>query len=156
APVAAACGIAVPMISGRALAHTGGTLDKLEAIPGFRTELSLDDFRNVLKACGLALIAQTKEIAPADRKLYALRDLTATVPFRPYICASIMSKKLAEGIDGLVLDVKTGSGAFMRELDDSRKLAEMLAAIGRQMDKRVLALITDMNQPLGRWVGNAL
>jgi pyrimidine-nucleoside phosphorylase len=156
APVAAACGVAVPMISGRALAHTGGTLDKLEAIPGFRTGLSLDEFRDVLKRCGLALIGQTKEIAPADRKLYALRDLTATVPFRPFICASVMSKKLAEGIDGLVLDVKTGNGAFMREFEDSRKLAEMMASTGRAMGKRVVALITDMNQPLGRWVGNAV
>ena len=156
APVAAACGVAVPMISGRALAHTGGTLDKLEAIPGFRTGLSLDEFRDVLKRCGLALIGQTKEIAPADRKLYALRDLTATVPFRPFICASVMSKKLAEGIDGLVLDVKTGNGAFMREFEDARKLAEMMASTGRAMGKRVVALITDMNQPLGRWVGNAV
>ncbi len=156
APVAAACGVAVPMISGRALAHTGGTLDKLEAIPGFRTDLPLAEFSDVLKRCGLALIGQTKEIAPADRKLYALRDLTATVPFRPFICASIMSKKLAEGIDGLVLDVKTGNGAFMREPEDARKLAEMMTSIGRAMGKRVVALITDMNQPLGRWVGNAV
>ncbi|MBK9317059.1 MAG: thymidine phosphorylase [Acidobacteria bacterium] len=156
APIAAACGVAVPMISGRALAHTGGTLDKLESIPGFRTDLSLDEFRRVLAACGLALIGQTKEIAPADRKLYALRDLTATVPFRPYICASIMSKKLAEGIDGLVLDVKSGNGAFMRDLEGAQTLAEMLARIGRGMGKRVVALVTDMNQPLGRWVGNAV
>jgi pyrimidine-nucleoside phosphorylase len=156
APVAAACGVAVPMISGRALAHTGGTLDKLEAIPGFRTGLSLDEFRDVLKRCGLALIGQTKEIAPADRKLYALRDLTATVPFRPFICASVMSKKLAEGIDGLVLDVKTGNGAFMQDFEDARKLAEMMASTGSAMGKRVVALITDMNQPLGRWVGNAV
>jgi pyrimidine-nucleoside phosphorylase len=156
APVAAACGVAVPMISGRALAHTGGTLDKLEAIPGFRTDLSLEEFRDVLKRCGLALIGQTKEIAPADRKLYALRDLTATVPFRPFMCASIMSKKLAEGIDGLVLDVKTGKGAFMREFEDARKLAEMMVSVGRAMGKRVIALITNMNQPLGRWVGNAV
>src|SRR5215510_7010549 len=156
APVAAACGVAVPMISGRALAHTGGTLDKLEAIPGFRTDLSLEEFRDVLKRCGLALIGQTKEIAPADRKLYALRDLTATVPFRPFMCASIMSKKLAEGIDGLVLDIKTGNGAFMREIDDARKLAEMMASVGRAIGKRVVALITDMNQPLGRLVGNAV
>jgi pyrimidine-nucleoside phosphorylase len=156
APVAAECGVAVPMISGRALAHTGGTLDKLEAIPGFRTNLSLDEFRDVLKRRGLALIGQTKEIAPADRKLYALRDLTATVPFRPFMCASIMSKKLAEGIDGLVLDVKTGNGAFMREFEDARKLAEMMASTGRAMGKRVIGLISDMNQPLGRWVGNAV
>jgi pyrimidine-nucleoside phosphorylase/thymidine phosphorylase len=156
APVAAACGIAVPMISGRALAHTGGTLDKLEAIPGFRTNLSLEEFKDVLERCGLALIGQTREIAPADRKLYALRDLTATVPFRPFMCASIMSKKMAEGVDGLVLDVKTGAGAFMREFEDSRKLAEMMTNVGRAMGKRVVALITDMNQPLGRWVGNAV
>jgi pyrimidine-nucleoside phosphorylase len=156
APVAASCGLAVPMISGRALAHTGGTLDKLEAIPGFRTDLSLEEFRNVLERCGLALIGQTKEIAPADRKLYALRDLTGTVPFRPYMCASIMSKKLAEGIDGLVLDVKTGNGAFMQKFDDSLKLAEMMTSVGRRMGKRVIALITDMNQPLGRWVGNGV
>lgn len=156
APIAAACGVAVPMISGRALAHTGGTLDKLEAIPGFRTNLSLAEFKDVLARCGLSLIGQTKEIAPADRKLYALRDLTATVPFIPFICGSIMSKKLAEGIDGLVLDVKTGNGAFMRRFEDSRNLAEALVAIGRRMGKRVTALITDMNQPLGRWVGNAV
>jgi pyrimidine-nucleoside phosphorylase len=156
APVAAACGVAVPMISGRALAHTGGTLDKLEAIPGFRTNLSLDEFRAVLGCCGLALIGQTKEIAPADRKIYALRDLTATVPCKPLIVASIMSKKLAEGIDGLVLDVKTGSGAFMRKFNDARELAVMLTSTGRAMGKRVTALITDMNQPLGRAVGNAI
>jgi pyrimidine-nucleoside phosphorylase len=156
APAAAVCGVAVPMISGRALAHTGGTLDKLEAIPGFRTNLSLEEFRDVLKRCGLALIGQTKEIAPADRKLYALRDLTATVPFPPFICASIMSKKLAEGIDGLVLDVKSGNGAFMKDADNARRLAGMLAGIGRSMGKKVVALITDMNQPLGRWVGNAV
>lgn len=156
APIAAACGVAVPMISGRALAHTGGTLDKLESIPGFRTNLSLAEFKDVLARCGVALIGQTKEIAPADKKLYALRDLTATVPFRPFICASIMSKKMAEGIDGLVLDVKTGNGAFMKSFDDSRLLAEALTGIGRRMGKRVTALITDMNQPLGRWVGNAV
>lgn len=156
APIAAVCGVAVPMISGRALAHTGGTLDKLEAIPGFRTNLSLSEFKDVLARCGLSLIGQTKEIAPADRKLYALRDVTATVQSRQFICASIMSKKLAEGIDGLVLDVKTGNGAFMRELEDSKKLAEALVGIGRRMGKRVTALITDMNQPLGRWVGNAV
>ena len=156
APVAAACGVAVPMISGRALAHTGGTLDKLEAIPGFRTNLSLDEFRVVLQRCGLALIGQTKEIAPADRKIYALRDLTATVPCKPLIVASIMSKKLAEGIDGLVLDVKTGSGAFMRQFNDARELAVMLTDTGRAMGKRVTALITEMNQPLGRAVGNAI
>lgn len=156
APIAAVCGVAVPMISGRALAHSGGTLDKLEAIPGFRVNLSLDEFKDVLARCGLSLIGQTKEIAPADKKLYALRDLTATVPFRPFICASIMSKKLAEGIDGLALDVKVGNGAFMREFEEAKKLAEALVTIGRRMGKRVTALITDMNQPLGRWVGNAV
>ena len=156
APVAACCGVAVPMISGRALGHSGGTLDKLEAIPGFRTNLSLTEFKDTLAACGLALIGQTPEIAPADRKLYALRDVTATVPFRPFITASIMSKKLAEGIDGLVLDVKTGNGAFMKTEADARALAEMLCETGRGVGKRVTALITDMNQPLGRWVGNAL
>lgn len=156
APVVAACGLCVPMISGRALAHTGGTLDKLEAIPGFRTNLSLDEFKAVLKQCGVALIGQTKEIAPADRKLYALRDLTATVPFRPFIVASILSKKLAEGIDGLVLDVKFGNGAFMRDYEDAKKLAEMLVTAARAMGKRTVALLTNMNQPLGRWVGNVV
>lgn len=155
APVAACCGVAVPMISGRTLGHSGGTLDKLEAIPGFRTNLSLTEFKDVLARCGLALIGQTPEIAPADRKLYALRDMTATVPFRPFIVASIMSKKLAEGIDGLVLDVKAGNGAFMKTEADARALAEMLCAAGRGMGKCVTALITDMNQPLGRWIGNA-
>ncbi|HYE73936.1 MAG TPA: thymidine phosphorylase [Blastocatellia bacterium] len=156
APVAAARGVAVPMISGRALAHTGGTLDKLEAIPGFRTNLSLKEFRSVLEHCSLSLIGQTREIAPADRKLYALRDLTATVPFRPFICASILSKKLAEGIDGLVLDVKFGNGAFMREFSEARALAEMMTDVCHSMNKRVVALLTNMNQPLGRWVGNAV
>ncbi len=156
APVAAACGVCVPMISGRALAHTGGTLDKLEAIPGFRTDLSLDEFRATLKKCGFSLIGQTKEIAPADKKIYALRDLTATVPFRPFIVASILSKKLAAGIDGLVLDVKFGNGAFMREFDDAKKLAQMLVNASRSMGKRTVALLTNMNQPLGRWVGNAV
>ena len=156
APVAAACGLCVPMISGRALAHSGGTLDKLEAIPGFRTNLSLDEFKTTLKQCGLALIGQTKEIAPADRKLYALRDLTATVPFRPFIVASILSKKLAEGIDGLVLDVKFGNGAFMKTVEDARQLAQMLVKASRAMGKRTVALLTNMNQPLGRWVGNAV
>lgn len=156
APVAAACGLCVPMISGRALAHTGGTLDKLEAIPGFRTNLSLEEFKQVLKKCGLALIGQTKEIAPADRKMYALRDLTGTVPFRSFIVASILSKKMAEGIDGLVLDVKFGNGAFMREFDDAKKLARMLLQASRGLGKRTVALLTNMNQPLGRWIGNAV
>ncbi len=156
APLAAACGLYVPMISGRGLGHTGGTLDKLESIPGFDVHLSLQRFHEVLSRARLALIGQTPEIAPADRKLYALRDVTGTVESRPLIAASIMSKKMAEGIDALVLDVKTGDGAFMRELDDSRALARAMVEIGRGMGRKVAALITDMDQPLGRAVGNAL
>ena len=156
APLAAACGAFVPMISGRGLGHTGGTLDKLESIPGFRVGLSLKEFRDTLRRCGLGLIGQTPEIAPADRKLYALRDVTATVESLPLIAASIMSKKMAEGIDALVLDVKTGDGAFMKAFEDSKALAEAMVGIGRGMGKRVAALITDMEQPLGRTVGNAL
>lgn len=156
APVAAAGGLAVPMVSGRGLGHTGGTLDKLESIPGFNTRLSLAEFRRVLGKCGLALIGQTEEFAPADRKFYALRDVTATVESLPLIAASIMSKKLAEGIDGLVLDVKTGSGAFMKKFEDSRALAERMVEIGAACGTKVRGLITDMNQPLGNAVGNAL
>jgi pyrimidine-nucleoside phosphorylase len=156
APLAAACGVYVPMISGRGLGHTGGTLDKLESIPGFRVGLSLDEFRAVLATAKLGLIGQTPEIAPADRKLYALRDVTATVESRPLIAASIMSKKMAEGIDALVLDVKTGDGAFMKSIEDSRALARAMVEIGRGMGKKVAALITDMEQPLGLAVGNAL
>ena len=156
APLAAACGVYVPMISGRGLGHTGGTLDKLESIPGFRVGLSLDEFRAVLRKSHLGLIGQTPEIAPADRKLYALRDVTSTVESRPLIAASIMSKKMAEGIDALVLDVKTGDGAFMVREEDSRALAQAMLAIGRGMGKKIVALITDMEQPLGRTVGNAL
>src|SRR5262245_46813361 len=155
APLAAACGAIVPMMSGRGLGHTGGTLDKLEAIPGFRTGLSLDELRAAVASVGCALIGQTSEIAPADRKLYALRDVTGTVESIPLICASIMSKKIAEGIGGLVLDVKTGSGAFMKTADASRKLAESLVAIGRAAGVRTEALITAMDAPLGRAVGNA-
>jgi pyrimidine-nucleoside phosphorylase len=156
APLAAACGVSVPMISGRGLGHTGGTLDKLESVPGFRVGLSLAEFRSVLSRCGLALIGQTPEIAPADRKLYALRDVTGTVESRPLIAASIMSKKMAEGIDALVLDVKVGDGAFMKSLDEARALAQTMVEIGRGMGKKVAALLTDMEQPLGRTVGNAL
>jgi pyrimidine-nucleoside phosphorylase len=156
APVAAAAGIPVPMVSGRGLGHTGGTLDKLESIPGFRVDLDLARYKAVLDACGLVLIGQTAEIAPADKRLYALRDATATVESIPLISASIMSKKLAEGIDGLVLDVKTGNGAFMERLEDSRLLAETMCAIGRDLGKRMRALITRMDQPLGRAVGNAV
>jgi pyrimidine-nucleoside phosphorylase len=156
APVVAAGGVAVPMISGRGLGHTGGTLDKLQSIPGFNINLSLSEFRRVLKACGCALIGQTAEIAPADKKLYALRDVTATVESPNLICASIMSKKLAEGIDGLVLDVKTGSGAFMKTEGDSAQLAELMVETGERMGKKMVALITDMDQPLGLKVGNGL
>jgi pyrimidine-nucleoside phosphorylase/thymidine phosphorylase len=156
APIAAAAGVIVPMISGRGLGHTGGTLDKLEAIPGFRTGLSIDEFRDQLQRLGLAFIGQTPEIAPADGKLYALRDATATVESIPLIASSIMSKKLAVGLDALILDVKVGNGAFMKRQVDARRLAQMMVGIGRRMDKRVQALITDMNQPLGFAVGNAL
>ncbi len=156
APIAAAAGVPVPMVSGRGLGHTGGTLDKLESIPGFRVDLTLDEYRAVLNDCGLVLIGQTAEIAPADKFLYALRDATATVESIPLISASIMSKKLAEGIDGLVLDVKTGDGAFMQRLEDSRALARAMCSIGRGLGKRMRALITRMDQPLGRAVGNAI
>src|SRR6185295_5142134 len=156
APVVAAAGVLVPMISGRALAHSGGTLDKLESIPGFRTDLSLVEFRATLKKVGAALIGQTAEIAPADKKLYALRDVTATVACRPLMAASIMSKKMAEGASGLVLDVKTGSGAFLKKEEDARELATIMILIARGMDKECVVLITDMNQPLGRAVGNSI
>jgi pyrimidine-nucleoside phosphorylase len=156
APIAASLGVPVPMVSGRGLGHTGGTLDKLESIPGFRVDLDLESYKTILNECGLVLIGQTKQIAPADQRLYALRDATATVESIPLIAASIMSKKLAEGIDGLVLDVKTGNGAFMERLDDARALAEAMCAIGRGLGKRVVALITRMDQPLGRAVGNAV
>ncbi len=156
ASLAAACGAHVPMMSGRALGHTGGTLDKLESIPGFRTALSVAELQRAVERLGCALIGQTSDVAPADRKLYALRDVTATVESIPLISASIMSKKIAEGIGGLVLDVKTGAGAFMREPAKARELAECLVSIGRTSGVTTEALITRMDAPLGRMVGNAL
>lgn len=156
APLAAACGLAVPMISGRGLGHTGGTLDKLESIPGYRVDLSTDEFRRVIGECGFAMAGQTADIAPADKKIYALRDATATVPCIPLIVASIMSKKLAEGLDALILDVKTGSGAFMPELEGSMALANALVRTGEKFGVRTEAVISDMGQPLGKYVGNAL
>jgi pyrimidine-nucleoside phosphorylase/thymidine phosphorylase len=156
APIVACCGGAVPMISGRGLGHTGGTLDKLESIPGYRVHLALDEFRAILGEVGFAMMGQTTEIAPADKKLYALRDATATVEAIPLIVASIMSKKMAAGLDALVLDVKTGTGAFMSEEDDARTLARALVATGNSFGVRTEALLTDMSQPLGRGVGHAI
>lgn len=156
APLVASCGVVVPMISGRGLGHTGGTLDKLESIPGFRTALDAEEFIKILKQTGVAIIGQTEKIVPADKKLYALRDATNTVASIPLIASSIMSKKLTEGIDGLVLDVKTGNGAFMQKLKDAKLLARTMIEIGKRLNKKVVAVITDMNQPLGRTVGNAL
>jgi pyrimidine-nucleoside phosphorylase len=156
APTVAAAGLYVPMISGRGLGHTGGTLDKLESIPGFRVNLHLDEFRAVLAATRCAMIGQTPEIAPADKKLYALRDVTATVESPYLITASIMSKKLAEGIDALVLDVKTGDGAFLKKQEEAEALADLLVETGTRTGKKVVALITGMDEPLGRKIGNAL
>src|SRR5215469_9513987 len=156
APVVAAGGLLVPMISGRGLGHTGGTLDKLESIPGFNVNLSAAEMRKVLTACGACMIGQTARIVPADKKMYALRDVTGTVESPALICASIMSKKLAEGIDALVLDVKIGSGAFMKEETSAAHLAQLMVETGERMGKKVVALLTDMDQPLGRAVGNAL
>lgn len=156
APLAAACGVAVPMISGRGLGHTGGTLDKLESIRGYNVNLSLSEFKRIIKKCGFAMMGQTAEIASADKKLYALRDATATVEYIPLIVASIMSKKLAEGLDALVLDVKTGSGAFMPDFEDAKRLAEAMCETGAKFNVRTEAVISDMNQPLGKYVGNSL
>lgn len=156
APLAAAAGVWVPMVSGRGLGHTGGTLDKLESIPGFRVGLTLDEYKRVLKTTGLVLIGATKEIAPADKKIYALRDVTATVESIPLITASILSKKVAEGIDGLVIDVKFGNGAFMKSFEQARQLAQSLASVGRGLGLDIRVLLTDMNQPLGQAVGNVL
>ncbi len=154
APLAAACGLAVPMISGRALGHTGGTLDKLEAIPGFRTALTLKEFEAVLGQCGASIVSQTPALVPADRVLYALRDRTGTVESPGLICASILSKKLAAGLDALVLDVKTGSGAFLRKREDAAYLAALMVATAEAAGTRTVALMTDMGQPLGRMAGN--
>ncbi|MEW6653222.1 MAG: thymidine phosphorylase [Bacteroidota bacterium] len=156
APIVAAAGVIVPMISGRGLGHTGGTLDKLESIPGFRTDFDLKNYKRIIKKCGVVLIGQTKEIAPADKLIYSLRDVTATVESIPLITGSIMSKKLAEGIDALVLDVKTGSGAFMQKYEDSLALADSLVNTAKAFKKKVTAMITDMNQPLGYYIGNWL
>jgi len=156
APIVAAGGLLVPMISGRGLGHTGGTLDKLEAIPGFNVNLAPDRMREVLAKCGMVLVGQTEKIVPADKKMYALRDVTGTVESPALICASIMSKKIAEGIDALVLDVKTGSGAFMKKEADAVHLAKLMVETGVRIGKRIVALITDMDQPLGLYVGNAL
>jgi pyrimidine-nucleoside phosphorylase len=156
APLVAACGVFVPMISGRGLGHTGGTVDKLQSIPGFRTDLSPAEVTRIVRDVGACLVGQSAEIAPADRRMYALRDVTATVECIPLIVASILSKKLAEGIDGLVLDVKVGRGAFMQNPREARALAEALVRVGTRAGKRVVALLTDMNAPLGRMIGNAL
>src|SRR5215469_5711158 len=156
APIVAAGGLLVPMISGRGLGLTGGTLDKLESIPGFNVNLAPERMHAVLSKCGMVLVGQTEQIVPADKKMYALRDVTGTVESPALICASIMSKKIAEGIDALVLDVKTGSGAFMKKEEDAIHLAELMVETGVRMGKRMVALITDMDQPLGLYIGNAL
>jgi pyrimidine-nucleoside phosphorylase len=156
APLVASCGMCVPMISGRGLGHTGGTLDKLDSIPGFGTNLKIKEFKKQLKKIGIAMIGQTAEIVPADKKIYALRDVTATVSSIPLISASIMSKKLAEDLDGLVLDVKFGSGAFMRDYKNAKALAQTMVQIGKHSGVKTIAILTDMNNPLGEYVGNSL
>ncbi len=156
APLAACCDVAVPMIAGRGLGISGGTVDKLESILGYRTDLEVPEFLDVVKRCGCSIIGQTSDLAPADRKLYALRDVTATVPSIPLISTSILCKKLAEGTDGLVLDVKWGRGAFMKTRDDARRLARTMVAIGHRMGRKMAAVLTNMDQPLGRTAGNAL
>jgi len=156
APIAAAAGIKVPMIAGRGLGHTGGTVDKIESVKGFKTEISLDDFQKLLIERGLVLIGQTKEIAPADKIIYALRDVTATIESIPLITASIMSKKLAEGAKGIVLDIKTGNGAFMAKTTDAKKLATSIANTALRFDKNIMTVITDMNEPLGNAIGNSI
>jgi pyrimidine-nucleoside phosphorylase len=156
APLVAACGVAVPMISGRGLGHTGGTLDKLEAIPGYSVDVDAKRFERIVREVGTCMIGQTARLAPADRRIYALRDVTGTVECIPLIVASILSKKLAEGIDALVLDVKVGRGAFMKDAAAARKLARALVRVGTRAGKRVVALLTDMNVPIGTTIGNAL
>jgi len=156
APAVAACGVAVPMVSGRGLGHTGGTLDKLESIPGFRVDLSVERFKELVGELGMCLIGQTTRVAPADKKLYALRDVTGTIESLPLIASSIMSKKLAEGIDGLVIDCKVGRGAFMKTIENARALCALMRAIGTRAGKRVTCVLTDMDAPIGRTIGNAL
>lgn len=155
-PLVASCGVKIPMIAGRALGHTGGTIDKLESIPGYRTNLSIKEWKNIIKSVGCSIISQTKEIAPGDKILYSLRDATGTIESIPLITASIMSKKLSEGIEGLVLDVKTGKGAFMKKKKDAEELACNMAWVGKKYGVKTIALLTDMNTPLGSYIGNSL
>ena len=155
-PMVASCGIKVAKISGRGLGHTGGTVDKLESIPGFRTDIPKDEFTDIVNRIGIAIVGQNREVAPADKKLYALRDVTSTIDSIPLIVSSIMGKKLAADDDAIVLDVKTGSGSFMKTKEESRKLAELLVDTGKKAGKKIMALITDMDRPLGEYVGNAL